>query len=286
MKTTAITSLEAQYYKKVKVNNLTFNVYEEGSKEEPVILLLHGQPASSEEFRYNVSALREAGFRVVIPDLLGCGESDKPLDLDLYTWHKEHEHILGIMDALDIENFDVVGGDRGSIPAWMLIALNPDRAKRLISENVNHLNGFLSSGIEQSRRSWYMLFYQFELAKQAIKANDWALFRGWMEHHPDVDLWIEKLDRPNALEGGVLNWYRANMNPDRPRDFDPLPNVGNPVMIVYSMNDIYIGPEQLALGNQFMDTKPRFERIDGAGHFIARNAPDQFNKLLIDFFKG
>lgn len=285
MKTTTSTTLDEQYYKTIKVNGLNFNVYDEGTEHEPVILLLHGQPASSEEFRYNIPALRNAGFRVVVPDLLGCGESDKPLDLDLYTWSKEHEHTLGIMDALGIQTFNVVGGDRGSIPAWMLIALNPDRAKKLVSENVNHLNGFLLSGIEQSRRSWYMLFYQFENASTAIKANNWALFKGWMEHHPDVDLWIEKLGRPNALEGGVLNWYRANMNPDNPRGLDPIPNVNNPVLIAYSMNDIYIGPEQLALGNQFMDTPPRFERIEGAGHFIARNAPSEFNKLLIDFFQ-
>lgn len=131
-----------------------------------------------------------------------------------------------------------------------------------------------------------MYFFQFEAAETALKADNWSLFRAWMEQHPDADLWIKHFeDHPNGLKGAVLNWYRANMNPDKQVAADPLPNVRQPVLIVYSMNDAYIGPEQMATGNQFIDGPITMKRIDGAGHFVARNAPEEFNATVIEFLK-
>lgn len=277
--------LDPSYYKTVSVNGLNFNVYDEGDVSQPVILMMHGQPASSEEFRFNVPALRNAGYRVVIPDLLGTGGSDIPEDISLYTGAKDYEHTLGIVDSLEIETFDIVFGDRGSIPGWMLAALNPERVRRAISENVSHLNGFFSAGLDQHRRSWYMYFFQFEAAEAALRADDWALFRAWMEHHPDVDDWIKHFEKPSGLQGAVINWYRANMNPDKQTPAESLPNVSQPVLLLYSMNDSYIGPEQMASGNQFLDGPLVMKRIDGAGHFIARNAPEVFNASVIEFLK-
>lgn len=279
-------TMSQAHYKTVTVNGLNFNVYDEGDDDQYVILMIHGQPASSEEFRYNVPTLRDAGYRVVVPDLLGAGGSDIPGDLSLYTGAKDYEHTLGIVDALGIDKFDLVIGDRGSVPGWMLAALHPERVGKVVSENISHVNGFFSSGVEQHRRSWYMYFFQFEAAETALKNNDWSLFRAWMEHHPDVELWIKHFeDRPDGLKGAVLNWYRANMNPDEQVASEPLPNVSQPVLLVYSMNDVYVGPEQLATGNQFIDGPITMKRIDGAGHFIARNAPREFNDAVLDFLK-
>ncbi len=278
-------TLSNNYYKTITINGLNFNVYDEGDSTEPAILFLHGQPASSEEFRFNVPAFREAGYRVIIPDLLGAGGSDRPTDLSLYTGAKDYEHILGIVDALNIEQFDIVFGDRGSIPGWMITALNPNRVRRAISENVSHLNGFFTSGLEQHRRSWYMYFFQFDAAEAALRADDWALFRAWMEHHPDVNQWIPLLERDNGLNGAVLNWYRANMNPDQQAAEEPLPDVNQPVLLLYTMNDTYIGPEQLATGNRHIKGPLIMKRIEGAGHFIARNAPDIFNREVLAFLQ-
>ena len=278
--------LSPNHYKTITVNGLNFHVYDEGNPSEPAIVMMHGQPASSEEFRFNVPALRAAGYRIIIPDLLGAGGSDIPDDLSLYTGAKEYEHTLGIVDALELDQFDMIIGDRGSMPGWMLAALNPKRVRRVISENISHVSGFFSAGLDQHRRSWYMYYFQVEAAEAALKKDDWALFRAWMEHHPDVDHWIKHFeDRPNGLKGAVLNWYRANINPDNPIPSDPLPNVSQPVLLVYSMNDVYVGPEQLATGNQFLDGPLIMKRIDGAGHFIARNAPKAFNAAVLEFLK-
>ena len=279
------TPLNEEYFKQIKVNGFNFNVYDEGDEDQPVVLMIHGQPAFSEEYRLNVPALRDAGYRTIVPDLLGAGGSDRPDGLEYYTGEKDYEHILGIMDALNIEKFNIIGGDRGSVPAWSIAAFHPHRVEKIVSENISHVNGFFTQGLSQSRRSWYMLLAQFDIAEDAFRADNWSLFKAWMEYHPDVDQWIEKFERPNGFKGAVLNWYRANTNPESKGKGELLPNVKVPVLIVYSNNDVYIDQEQLALGSQYLDGPVEYKRIEGSGHFIARNAPEEYNKVVIEYLE-
>lgn len=273
-------------YKSFQIDGHTITVFDEGEASLPTIVLFHGAPHSSQEFRYNVPALREAGFRVVVPDFLGAGGSDRPEDYRLYTVALDYERALKLVDAMGLEKFYVAGGDRGSIPVWLLAALNPDRVLGAIAENISHLNGWAVTGVEQKRRSWYMLYFQFDAARPALEANDWALARAILEHHPDFDDFIlEDWRKPNGLEASWLNWYKANVHPDRSPPQAEAPNVTAPVLQVYSMNDPYVGPEQLATGQKWIKGPLEMLRIDGAGHFVARNAPKQYNAAVIDFVR-
>lgn len=270
-------------YKTVEVDGYKMNVFDEGEPSQPAILMLHGSPHSAEEFRYNIPALRDAGYRVIAPDHLGAGGSDRPEEVGLYSGAKDYERALAVVDTLGVDKFYVEGGDRGSIPLWMLAALHPDRVLGMISENVSHLNGFFTAGIDQKRRSWYMYFFLFEAAKEALRADDWALARAFFDYHPDMDHFIQDWERPNGLEGNWLNWYTATVHPDHASKMEPLPDVTVPVLLLYSMNDPYIGPEQLTIGREFIKGPYIAKRIDGAGHFVARNAPKQFNSAVIEF---
>jgi pimeloyl-ACP methyl ester carboxylesterase len=62
---------------------------------------------------------------------------------------------------------------------------------------------------------------------------------------------------------------------------DPLPPVTVPVLQFCSMTDPYIGPEQLFVGREFIEGPLTTKRIGGAGHFIARNAPEEFNREVL-----
>ncbi len=280
------TRLNPFFFKTLPIHGHTMRVYDEGPDDAPVLVMLHGSPHSCEEFRYNIPALCEAGYRVVAPDHLGAGESDRPEDVSLYAGWKDYERTLAIIDTLGIKQCYLEGGDRGSVPLWMLAAYHPDRVLGVISENVSHLNGFFTSGIEQKRRSWYMYFFLFKAAKEALRADDWALAKAFFDYHPDMDQFIKDWERPNGIEGNWLNWYTATVHPDNAPTMEPLPNVTAPVLQLYSMNDPYIGPEQLVTGQQYIDGPLTMRRIDGAGHFIARNAPKEFNAAVIAFLNG
>jgi pimeloyl-ACP methyl ester carboxylesterase len=159
------------------------------------------------------------------------------------------------VDALGIDKFYVEGGDRGSIPLWMFAALNPDRVLGLISENVSHLNGFfINPAIDQRRRSWYMNYFQFQAAEDALAADNWALEKEFFDYHPDMDHILADWERPNGLKASWLNWYGATMNPDTSKKMDPRPRVTVPVLLLYSFTDPYIGPEQLFVGRERLRT--------------------------------
>ena len=92
----------------------------------------------------------------------------------------------------------------------------PDRVDRFVAFSVGHFGSFFDAGLEQREKSWYMLYFQYEgIAEDALRENDWKLFRDWTRNHPELATWIPELSRPGALTA-ALNWYRANVNPARP----------------------------------------------------------------------
>ncbi|MGW2174721.1 alpha/beta hydrolase [Streptomyces sp. NPDC001705] len=275
-------ALPAKNYKMIHALGHQLRVYDEGPARAPTLFMFHRAPHNSLEFRFTVPALVRAGYRVVIPEHLGAGGSDRPEDVELYSGHHDYERALAVVDALGIDTFYVEGGDRGSLPLWMLAALNPERVLGLISENVSHLNGFFTDpALDQRKRSWYMSSFQFEAAEEAPRANDWALAREFFDRHPDTEHINADWERPNGLKASRLNWYHATVNPDTAPKAEPLPDVTVPVLQLYSMNDPNIGPEQPITGRKSIKSPSTLKRIAEAGHSITRNAPDVFNHEII-----
>ncbi len=132
--------------------------------------------------------------------------------------------------------------------------------------------------------SWYILFFQWEgLAEEALQADDWALFREWVRHHPETETWIRDLSRPGALTAG-LNWYRANANPtDSALTTMEFPKVSVPTLGIWSDEEAYLCEEQMKDSYKWMEAEWRYERIDGASHFFQLEKPEQTNKLILDW---
>ena len=113
--------------------------------------------------------------------------------------------------------------------------------------SVGHPAGFFTDPVQQRERSWYMLFFQFEgVAEEALRRDDWALWRTLFGGHGDVDRYLADLDRPGALTA-ALNWYRANLPPaafgvTHP---SPLPPIGCPVLGIWSDGDHHCGEAQM-----------------------------------------
>ncbi len=111
----------------VAVNGARMHYLEAGSGDP--ILFLHGQPTSSYLWRNVMSFLQDQG-RVLAPDLIGFGQSDRP-DLD-YTFQTHFDHFSGFMDALDLQDVTLVVHDWGSILGLNWAQLNPDRVRAVV----------------------------------------------------------------------------------------------------------------------------------------------------------
>jgi pimeloyl-ACP methyl ester carboxylesterase len=161
----------------------------------------------------------------------------------------------------------------------------PDRVERLVALSVGRPGANYAGGLEQRRRSWYMLWFKFPgVAEEALPRDGWRLFRQWTEDAEDVEAWIADLSRPGALTAG-LNWYRANIAPELFGRTGPpdLPHVSCPVMGVWSTGDAYLTEAQVVESRQFVSGPWRYERVEGAGHWIPVETAGRLNELLLDF---
>ncbi|MDP9325866.1 MAG: alpha/beta fold hydrolase [Candidatus Dormibacteraeota bacterium] len=269
---------------KVEVGGLEFSVIDAGAG--PGVLLLHGFPDSSYVWRHQVAALTAAGFRVVAPDLRGFGESAKPEGVDAYRLGNVLDDLRGILKALGVPRVHVVGHDWGGAMAWMFATTRPEKVDRLVALSVGHPANFMSPGLRQLQRSWYMLLFQFQgVAEEAFQRHDWKLLRA-MFADGDVDRYVADLSRPGALTAG-LNWYRANMPPSLlMADPVPFPQIEAPTMGVWSDRDFALTEEQMVDSAKHVSGPWRYERLEGVGHTIQLQAPEKLNALLIDFLSN
>lgn len=93
-------------------NGTTYGfVHLKPSNGKPYVLLLHGFPSSSYDWRHQINFLAEEGYGVVVPDLLGYGDTDKPKDPAAYKLKQMGEEVMGLLDYLEIGQVVGVGHD-------------------------------------------------------------------------------------------------------------------------------------------------------------------------------
>ena len=255
--------------------------YEAVGEGRPVVLL-HGFPDSGRLWRHQVPALAGAGFRVVVPDLRGYGRSDKPEQVDAYSMMLLAGDVMAMMSDAGVDRAHVVGHDWGAGLAWAMASLAPGSVDHLVVMSVGNPVTFLRT-LEQRQKSWYMLLFQFPgIAERWLTEDNWANFRSWAGH-PDADQVIAELEETGSLTPG-LNYYRANVGPESwvgpPLE---LPPVQAPAMGLWSTGDIALTEVQMTDSAKNMAGSWRYERLDGPGHWMQLEAPDQVNALLLDF---
>jgi pimeloyl-ACP methyl ester carboxylesterase len=282
--------------RRVPVGEVTLNVAEAGPADGRPVLLLHGFPDSWRLWRHQIASLAAAGYRVVAPDLRGFGASDRPGEVGAYAMRELVGDVAGLLDALGIRKAAVAGHDWGAALAWAVARFLPERVERLAVVSVGHGLTAYAAGMLQRRLSWYMLWFQLPgAAERVLPANDWAVFRDWAwagaerGSDPDMERQIADLARPGALEAG-LNWYRANLPPERYVPYGPpgpehvaASSVACPVMGVWSSGDFALSEAQMTGSAAFVTGPWRYERIEGVSHWVPVHAPERLSELLLDF---
>lgn len=108
---------------------------DEGPRDGPVVLCLHGQPSWSYLYRKMIPVFVEAGHRVLAPDWFGFGRSDKPTDDAVYTWDFHHGTMTAFIQAMQLERVTLVCQDWGGVLGLTLPVTHPDLIARLIIMN-------------------------------------------------------------------------------------------------------------------------------------------------------
>jgi len=108
---------------------------DEGPQEEAPVLLMHGEPSWSYLYRKMIPLIVEAGNRVIAPDLVGFGRSDKPADRNDYTYQRHVDWMQQVIDTLSLNRITLVCQDWGGLIGLRLVTAAPHRFDRVVVAN-------------------------------------------------------------------------------------------------------------------------------------------------------
>ena len=169
----------------IPVGEFVFDALADGPEDGELVLLLHGFPQSSFEWRSQLAALGEAGYRAVAPDQRGYSPRARPEGVEHYEVHHLIADVLAIADWLGGHQFHLVGHDWGAAVAWGLGGTYQERLRTLNIVSVPHPKAFaaaLSESKDQQEKSSYIqLFREEGKAEHVLSDNDFAALRGMIK---------------------------------------------------------------------------------------------------------
>ena len=118
------------HYTNIKTNDgsdLRIHHIDEGPKEGPILLAMHGQPVWCYLYSKMIPFLTEAGIRVIAPDLPGYGKSDKPAAREDYSYQNQVDWMVDWLNANNFQNLTFFGQDWGGLIGLRIVAREPDR---------------------------------------------------------------------------------------------------------------------------------------------------------------
>ena len=139
----------------LEVDDIRIHYIDEGTKNAEVILLMHGEPSWCFLYRHMIPILLRAGYRILAPDLVGFGRSDKPTEQNDHSYRKHVEWITKWVKLVDLENITLFCQDWGSLIGLRVAIENRERFSRIILSN-----GGLPTG-EQKMSDAFMQWREF-----------------------------------------------------------------------------------------------------------------------------
>ncbi|MGA7418894.1 MAG: alpha/beta hydrolase [Acidimicrobiales bacterium] len=272
----------------IDANGHTFTARMAGPADGQPVLLLHGFPQTSLCWQDQLSALGEAGYRVVAPDQRGYSAGARPSGVADYAVAHLVADTLAIADRMGMDTFHLVGHDWGGYLAWVVAARHPERIRTLTSVSTPHPTAMgaaiANADSDQAQRSSYIgLFRQDGTAEEILLGEDGSgeglrqMYLGAGLSADKAEVYVEAMTVPGVLTAG-LNWYRA-MDVETARG---LGRVSMPTMYVWSTEDIALGRRAAEDTASWVSGPYRFEVLEGVSHWIPDEAAETLNGLLLD----
>jgi haloalkane dehalogenase len=119
----------------VEVDGLRIHYVDEGPRDAPAVLMLHGEPSWAYLYRKVIDVVVAAGLRAVAPDLVGFGRSDKPARREDYTYARHLAWMTGFLAAVDLADVTLLAQDWGGLIGLRLLTAEPERFARVVVAN-------------------------------------------------------------------------------------------------------------------------------------------------------
>jgi len=305
----------------ISANGIDMFVREAG--QGPLVVLCHGWPELSYSWRHQIEALAAAGCRVAAPDMRGFGRTSAPADIDAYTIFDTVGDMVALVAALGEKQAMIVGHDWGAPVAWHAALFRPDIFSKVAGLSVPPPFRGRGRPLETLRQSGITNFYwqyfqrpgvaeaEFErdiadtmrqiLGRGVSDPNSMLVdeVKGFLGNLPSgkpLPNWLTEADIAEFAAGyavsgfrGGLNWYR---NLDRNWELTAPwqdAQIRQPSLFIAGSNDSVItgliGAKRVADMERVLPNLKQKLIIEGAGHWIQQERPDEVNQALIAFLR-
>jgi haloalkane dehalogenase len=282
--------------------SIRMHYLDEGDPAGETVLLLHGQPSWSYLYRKVIPPLVKAGYRVVAPDLIGFGKSDKPSKISDFTYDRQEEWLRTAMfDILKLRNVTLYAQDWGGLLSLRIVGFHPEYFDRVMIANTGLPVGGKDSNFTPGDHP--------RLWQATLGAKIWKAFARWTPYFP-----IGKMAQLLASESKMTAQEKAGYDAPFPSNkymaaarampqlipleagshdsrrsreaWKRLAHFDKPFRTAFSDKDFAI--KMLPTDEHFQKHVPGAQgqghlRIQNAGHFLQEDQGEAVAKALIDF---
>jgi haloalkane dehalogenase len=268
----------------VEINNLQIHYIDEGPIDARPVLLLHGVPAWSYLYRHLIKNISESGSRVVAPDLIGFGKSDKPGKAKYHTYKSHVEWMTYLIKFLNLKDITLFCHDWGSLIGLRIAAQHPD-----LFEGIIVSNGMLPTG-ENKISSAFILWKYFARYSPFIPV-DLVIEAGTLQKLDKEEKKAYRAPFPSSKYQAAIRALPSRV-PSSQKDPESAINKTlwklldgwkKPFLTVFSNNDPITNG-----GDEYMQKRipgslgQDHVRLD-AGHFIQEDRNKELSEIIIRF---
>ena len=304
------------------IDGLRIHYLDEGPKDADPIILFHGEPAWSYLFRKMIPVLTDAGHRVIVPDMVGFGKSDKFISKHDYSYKHHIDLMKELVIRLDLKEVTHFGQDWGGLVGLRVVAELPDRFARVVVSNTGMVaragfSGWLFENIVKLVVWWHgpITFDELQLARdKVLKSNNPSplegaiMFSKWIAYsyyNEDMDIIgiIESFGGLSLSEGEKKAYeapypsgkYKAGphvwpylipteLSENEQYWIDVYEKWEKPFLVAFGEN------ERITIGmkDDFLERipNPTVITLKGASHFVQEEVGPELAKIIDDFIKN
>ena len=266
---------------------LRIHYIDEGPRTADPVLLIHGEPSWSYLYRKMIPILIEAGNRVIVPDLVGFGRSDKPAERSDYTFQRHVDWMQAWLDQAGLNRTTFMGQDWGGLIGLRLVANNPDRFARVVVANTGLPTG--DGPISEAFLNW---------RKFSVEVPDFNVGQ-IIAMGCKTSLSEEVIAAYNApfpddtyKEGARIFPSLVPISPDDPASsanreaWKVLSKFDKPFLTAFSDGDPITGGGDRIFLEKVPGTKGQpHTTIKGGGHFLQEDCGEDLARVIADFIK-
>ncbi len=267
---------------------LRIHYVDQGNSDDETVLMLHGEPSWSYLYRKMIPIIANAGHRVIVPDLVGFGKSDKLANQEDYTYQRHVDWMADLVLKLDLKNITLFCQDWGGLIGLRIAAEHEDRFKRILAANT-----FLPTGDYRSPDA-FIEWQQFSQKTPVFKVGEIITSACVSDLSDDIRKAYDAPFPGEEYKAGARKFpMLVPIKPDDPasnpnrKAWEVLKKWDKPFLTAFSDSDPITRGGDAYFHKLIPGTKGQAHTtIIGAGHFLQEDKGEELAELTVDFINN